>query len=474
MIENLDVNGLKYFEEICKIPRGSGNTKGISDYLVKFATDLGLKTIQDEKFNVIVYKDGTGTSTEPVIIQSHIDMVCEKNADSNHDFLKDPIELLVKGDFITANGTTLGADNGVAVAYSMQILASNDLVHPPLEFVFTTDEETGMFGAHALDVSLFKGKTLINVDNEDEGEFVVSCAGGRRVDVFIPVNTIDVPTDFKAFTLTMNGLHGGHSGVDITKELGNSNILLARTVYEIGKNTTYYISNINGGGQDNAIPRECSLNIFVPNDFDIEKSVNEFLSVLKNEYEATDKDINLVLTSINDDKCFSLDCSKNVINAILSMPNGILHMNLAINLPETSTNLGVIKTEDGKVRLSSALRSSKPSRLQLIADKISSVAFLANAEVNLRPSYPGWDFKAESKIRGIFVDTYKEQTGKDAKVEGIHAGLECGIFADKIDGLDIISVGPTILSPHSPNERVDYKSMDRTYDLLIKVLEKLA
>lgn len=476
MIDDLDVKGLDYFKELCKIPHGSGNQRAISDYLKKFGEDLGLKTIQDEKLNVIIYKNGTGESKEPLILQGHMDMVCEKNSTSNHDFLNDEIKLQVSGDFITATNTTLGADNGVAIAYAMEILASKDLKHPPLEVVFTTDEETGMFGAHGLDGNLFKSKTMINIDNEDEGIFVASCAGGRRVDITVPMQQTRLNSnDFKAYSVKIDGLLGGHSGIDSAEERGNSNVLMARFCNKLIKKTDCYISSINGGAQDNAIPRECVMEVLVAKDFDIKSEADEFLKVIKSEYALSDKNVNLEVSECDFKECFTLDSTKNIVNTILTMPNGILNMNYAIKgLPETSTNLGVVKTNGKEIALRSALRSSKQSRLDLIVDKIVAVADFVGAATNVGAAYPGWEYKEESKIRDIFVEEYKKQTGEDAKILAIHAGLECGIFSSKIPGLDIISLGPTIMDPHTPFEKVDYKSMDRTFELIKNVLERLS
>ncbi len=474
MIENLNVRGLKYFQEISKIPRGSGNRKAISDYLTKFGQDLGLKTIQDEELNVIIYKDGTGSSKDAIILQGHFDMVCEKNSDSNHDFLNDEIKLIVDGDFIHADNTTLGADNGVAIAYAMEILASNDLKHPPLEVVFTADEETGMFGAHGLDMSLFSAKKMINIDNEEEGVFVVSCAGGQRVDVEVPVKFSSNNSDFVAYELKISGLLGGHSGIDCDKERANSNKLMARVALEISKKTDFNIISINGGAQDNAIPREAFLKVLVPKNFDINEVAKNMLETFKNEFSATDKNINLEVLKTEFSNSLSREDSMKVINSILLMPSGIMNMNKAINIPETSTNLGVVITESDKVILRSALRSAKASRLGLMADTMVSLAHRVEGVCNVNKPYPGWEYKDESDLRDLFVSTYKELTGKDAVVEGIHAGLECGIFASKIDGIDIIAVGPDIFDPHTPKEKFDYKSMQRTFDLIKVVLEKLS
>ncbi len=474
MIEKLDVAGLKYFQEISKIPRGSGNRKAISDYLTKFGNDLGLKTVQDEEMNVIIYKDGTGSSKDAVMLQGHFDMVCEKNSTKVHDFLKDEIKLIVDGDYIHADETTLGADNGIAIAYAMEILASNDLKHPPLEVVFTADEETGMFGAHGLDMSLFSAKKMINIDNEEEGVFVVSCAGGQRVDIQVPVNFTDDYKDLDAYEIKINGLVGGHSGIDADKERGNSNKLMARVLLEISKETDINIMHISGGAQDNAIPREALAKVLVPQGYDITKTVENMKATFVSELMSSDSGVNVEVATCNSEKAMSREDSMKVINTIYLMPNGVQHVNKAVNIPETSTNLGVVITNENNVVLRSALRSSKASRLMVMADTMVSLAHRVDGVCNVNKPYPGWEYKAESKLREVFVETYKEQTGKDAVIEAIHAGLECGIFASKIENLDIIAVGPSIFDPHTPKEKVDYKSMARTYDLLKEVLSKLS
>ncbi len=297
MINKLDVSGLEYFKEISKIPRGSGNREAISNYLKAFGESLGLKTIQDEEKNVIIYKHGTGSSEEPVILQGHFDMVCEKNGTKIHDFMKDEIKLIVDGEFIHADETTLGADNGVAIAYAMEILASKDLKHPPLEVVFTADEETGMFGAHGLDMSLFKSKKMINIDNEEEGVFVVSCAGGQRVDIQIPIEYISNDT-FKAYEIKIDGLVGGHSGIDADKERGNSNKLMARVLDSIAKSTPFNLASVNGGAQDNAIPREASATVLVPNDYDIKSTVENMKNIFKSELLSSDPLVDVSCCSI--------------------------------------------------------------------------------------------------------------------------------------------------------------------------------
>lgn len=475
MIDDLKISGLKYFKEISKIPRGSGNRKAISDYLTKFGNDLGLKTIQDEQSNVIIYKDGTGSSEDAIILQGHFDMVCEKNSSSNHDFLKDGIELIVDGDFIRANETTLGADNGVAVAYIMEILASKDLKHPPLEVIITSDEETGMFGAHGLDMSLFSAKKMINVDNEEEGVFVVSCAGGQKVDVSIPVNFVDPEACKSFYEIKFNGLSGGHSGIDSDKERANANKLMGRVALEISKQTTLNIVSLNGGAQDNAIPREATLKVAVDSGFDIKSVADKMLNIFSHEYSLSDKNVNIDVLEIKEEKYLSVEDSIKAISLILLMPNGIQNMNSAIvGLPETSTNMGVVTTKDNSINVRSALRSSTVSRLTLMVNQMDCLANTLGGTCIAGTPYPGWEYKEKSEIREVFINAYKEQTGKDAVIEAIHAGLECGIFATAIKDLDIIAVGPTIDHPHTPSEKLDYKSMQRTYDLIKAVLEKLS
>ncbi len=473
MIDKLDIKGLNYFEEISKIPRGSGNREAISNYLADFGRSLGLKTVQDEELNVIIYKDATSNSKKPVMLQGHFDMVCEKNSTKEHDFLKDEIKLIVDGDFIHADETTLGADNGIAIAYAMEILASKDLKHPPLEIVFTADEETGMFGAHGLDMSLFKAKRMINIDNEEEGVFVVSCSGGQRVDIQVPVNFDEENKNMSAYQISIGGLLGGHSGMDINKERANANKLMARTLFSLEKLTDMRIISVNGGAQDNAIPREAFIKVLVEKDFDIKAFVNDIGKTFKDEYSMTDKNINLEVEEIENEKCLSKEDTKRAINSLMLIPNGVQNMNLAVNIPETSTNLGVVITESGKIVLRSALRSSKASKLSLLVDNFKSLADSVDGVCNANKSYPGWEYKEQSDIREVFVNTYKELTGKDAVIEAIHAGLECGIFASQIESLDIIAVGPDIFDPHTPKEKFDYKSMQRTFDLLVNVLEKL-
>ncbi len=475
-INDIKVSGIEYFKEISAIPRGSGNSEAISEYLFKFGQGLGLKTIKDDSNNIIIFKEGTGTSTEPIILQGHYDMVCEKDSSSNHDFLKDGIKLLVDGDYIHADRTTLGADNGVAVSFAMELLADNSLKHPPLEVIFTCDEETSMVGAHNLDMTMFKSKRMINIDNEHEGVYVVSCAGGQRIDLQLPITYIECDKNLKAYEININGLLGGHSGMDVSKEKANANKLIGRVLCEIlNEAKEFAISQVSGGQQDNAIPRESVAKVLVNKDFDMKALIAKMQENFNNEYELSDKDINIDLTETEVTKCLSLKDSKRIISSILLMPNGIQNMNCAIKgLAETSTNLGVLINTDDKFILRSALRSSMPSRLELMKNTMIAIAHSLDGVCNINKPYPGWKYQTESKMRDILMETYKEQTGEEGKIEAIHAGLECGIFASKIKDIDIISLGPTLVNPHTSKEAVDYKSMQRTYDLLTLVLEKLS
>ncbi len=469
----------EHFKNISEIPRGSGNEKGISDYLVSFAKNLGLEVIQDKALNVIIKKPASkGYESAPtVIIQGHLDMVCEKNKDTIHDFLKDPIELVVKGDKIYANGTTLGADDGIAVAYAMALLEDNTIEHPALEILMTTDEETGMTGAMALSKEDISGKILINIDTEEEGYLLVSCAGGIRTKSSVKLEKEEIKNE-KLYTISIRGLKGGHSGTEINKWRGNSNKLLGRVLMDIYNSMEVSLISVDGGSKNNAIPREADGIIAIKKE-DKETLVNlieKWNSIFKKELETQDKDVKVTLNEVNDsiNSKFTKATTERVIKLLYLYPNGVNTMSVNIeDLTESSTNLGIVKTNEDSVEFDSAVRSSVPTLVDEIVTRIKEVTELLGGEFESSAGYPAWQYKKESKIRDICERVYKEMTGKEAVVYAIHAGVECGLFEEKLGELDMISFGPDIRDAHTPQENLSIQSTENVWNYLLEVLKNI-
>lgn len=483
MINELESNRVFfYFEEISKIPRGSYNEKAICEYLCEFARNTNLEYISDDLYNVIIKKEGTkGYEDAPVVaLQGHTDMVCEKNKDVSHDFLKDPIKLIYDGDFLKADRTTLGADNGVAVAMSLAVLEASNISHPPIEAIFTSCEEVGMDGAMGLDTKNLKCDMFINIDSEDEGIFTVGCAGGTKADIEIPISYEEVENleDFEIYNLGITGLMGGHSGIDIIKWRANSNILLARLLDKILKNIR--VCEIFGGSKDNAIPREAEAVILVKKEKlgEISEFIIEFEKMCKDEYHNTDPNL-----KISFEKCerenisvFSGESIENVISVIITLPNGIRSMSTDVDgLVESSMNVGVVVTsiDDSKVEITASIRSAVSSRKYFIMQQVEAIIKMSGGIVEFRGDYPAWEYSKNSKLRDKCLEVYKELSGKEAKVEIIHAGLECGLFYEKMPNLDIISFGPDLYDIHTPDERASIYSIDRSWKFLQKLLESI-
>ncbi|SEF39883.1 dipeptidase D [Caloramator fervidus] len=469
-----------YFEEISKIPHGSGNEKALSDWLVKFAKEHNLEVIQDEAYNIIIKKPGTkGYENAPVVIlQGHMDMVCEKNKDTEHDFEKDPLKLRVEGDYIYATGTTLGADNGIAIAYALAILASKDIPHPPLEVLLTVEEETGMGGAQKLDGSLLKGRILINMDSEEEGKLLVSCAGGVRTRHILKINWADVKKELCAYTISIRGLKGGHSGMDIDKGRGNSNKIMGRILNDLLNSLEFELAEINGGSKMNAIPRECDAVILInENDKEkLENKIKEWDSILKNELSASDPLVSVTLNKCdkNIEKVFSKETKEKAIAALMLIPNGIKTMSMHINgLVESSTNLGVVVTENESIKFESAIRSSVKTLKYAILEEAKTVAKVIGMELVADSDYPEWQYNPDSKLREIMIKVYKEMFGKEPEIYAIHAGVECGLLSEKLGGADMISFGPNLYDVHTPNEHMSISSVQRMWKYLLKVLEAI-
>ncbi|MDR2939060.1 MAG: aminoacyl-histidine dipeptidase [Clostridiales bacterium] len=470
---------LDFFEGISKIPRGSGNEKGISDYLCSWAKARGLYVFQDESLNILIKKPGSKgyENSAPVIIQGHLDMVCEKNMDTEHDFLKDPIKTYIDGDFIKAKGTTLGADNGIAVAMAMEILDRQDLLHPPIEVLMTTEEEVGLCGARAFDTSLLSGKYLINLDSGSEGEFLSSCAGGVTASLSIPLLYEAKPEGYADYNIFIKGLIGGHSGTEADSGRANSVVLLGRLLNAIYKTNKACLLNIAGGSADNAIPRESSATISIKEDGiqEITSLIEEYIAIFKKEYDGVDDGLSIVFEKSAEASLEALtnESGMKIIFALTLLPNGVSNMSMDLEgLVETSNNIGVIEIKSGSAIISSSIRSSRASKKEMLVNKFENLAQLLGGVLELKGNYPGWEFKPGSEIRKMFLDTYKEMFNKEGEVKAIHGGLECGIFTEQT-GIDAISLGPDLFSAHNPDEKLSISSSKNIFNLVIRVLEKL-
>lgn len=480
ILQNLEPKAVfQYFEDISNIPRGSGNEKGISDYLLNFGKELGLESIQDEALNVIIKKPGTpGYENAPtVIIQGHMDMVCEKNNGVEHDFEKDPLKLRIVDDYIYATDTTLGADNGIAVAYAMAILASNDIPHPPIEVLLTTDEETGMSGAMAIKKENLQGKILINLDNEEEGYLLVSCAGGVRSTATLKVDEQEIGSK-KLIKINISGLKGGHSGMDIIKERGNSNKILGRVLKGLLREVKFNLVSLNGGSKNNAIPREAEAIIAVnPNDENTAiEVINNWNNIIENELRAQDPGLKIEasITDIKTCKEFTDESTKKVVDLLYIYPNGINSKSTEIEgLVESSTNLGVLTTKDGVVEFDSAIRSSIPSLKEEIVLRSKTIVELLGGKFETTSDYPGWEYDPNSKVRDICQKVHKDMYGKEAKIVAIHAGVECGLFNEKLGNLDMISFGPNLYDVHTPDEHMSISSVKNCYEYLLGILKEI-
>ena len=481
-LENLKPQSVfKYFSEISKIPRGSGNEKQISDYLVNEGKRLGLEAIQDDALNVVIKKKATpGYENSPiVIIQGHMDMVCEKNKGTEHDFEKDPIKLRVDGDYLYATDTTLGADNGIAVAMGMALLASTDIPHPALEVVFTSDEEESMNGAMKLNGDLFKGQYIINIDSEEEGTITVSCAGGVTAIVTIDKAYKDVDSKV-AYIIDIKGLLGGHSGMEINKQRANSNVLMGRVLNHLVNHVNMNVDlvSVSGGAKNNAIPREAEAVILVDKNDEakLEQELDNILKVFKNEFKTSDPNIQLLSKKSDDnyDKALTDEVRDNYIAVTNLMPAGIQTMSMDIEgLVESSTNLGVIHNNDDAIVFEFATRSSVKSLKDVINSKMTLLCNRLGVKLELEDDYPEWEYAKDSKLEQICVDTYEEVTGKKPHITAIHAGLECGLLLDAIKGAQAVSIGPNLFDVHTPNEHLDIKSTERTWDYLLAILKNI-
>ncbi|MBC7958514.1 MAG: aminoacyl-histidine dipeptidase [Vallitaleaceae bacterium] len=472
-----------FFSQISDIPRESGNEKAISDYLKNFAQERGLFVRQDEYLNILIKKPATpGYEKAPIVIlQGHMDMVCEKNAGTVHDFLKDPLKLVIEGDFLKADGTTLGGDNGIAVAYALALLDASDLPHPGLEVIVTTDEEVGLTGALAMDVSDVEGKYFVNLDSEEEGEFVVSCAGGLRAIFKMPLQYQKVERSaYNQVNLSIKGLKGGHSGVEIDKNRANANMLTGIVLCKLNDALDdLKVLTVSGGMKDNVITREGFSTILVnKNSMKVyEDALLDVIAEIQYEYKTSDPDIQITSEVVECDpsiQVLSKQSKEDLIFLLMSFPTGIQAMSAEIpGLVESSINLGKLRIEEDELVFEFATRSSVKSRkqrmvrtLQMFADKVGGTCIETK-------KYPEWPFKSQSKLLDQCVATYEKLYGRKPIVKGLHAGLESGVFLEKLPHLEAISFGPDLFDVHSPDERLSIPSTKRTWEYLTEVLKSL-
>lgn len=482
----------RFFEEISQIPRGSGNEQAVSDHIAAFARGKGLRVEQDTHNNLIIYKPGSPGYADhaPLILQGHLDMVCEKNMGTEHDFLCEPIKLRIDGDFISAEGTTLGADNGIAVAMCMALVDADDVAHPPLEIVLTADEEAGMSGAENIDASLLTARRMINMDTDHEGTFFAGCAGGVRASFSLPIGEwAQADEDALFYEIVIKGLKGGHSGEEIDKERGNSIRLLARLLRRLDDVCDMRIQHVSGGMKINAIPREASALITIrPEDAaHAIATVEAFNKEIAIEYRTADPGLTVTLKKQDRytlgiqerelkwrDTFMPLETGRALINILLLLPLGPLHMHTEIpNLVETSCNIGVLETKTDSINIEIMPRGAVSSRVQVVKAQITALAALTGAQVTFSHEYPGWAYNPASPLKEEVVALYHSMYNKDPKVAAIHAGLECGILGDKLPGLDIISFGPNAWDIHTPDERLSISSTERVWVFLLALLEKL-
>lgn len=465
---------MHFFEQMSAIPRGSGNTKAISDWCVAFAKERGLEYHQDDHDNVILVKEATPgyESAVPVIIQGHLDMVCQKDADCDKDMATQGLDLETDGEYVWAKGTTLGSDDGIAVAMALALLDAKDIPHPRLEAVFTADEEIGMVGALAMDVSPLKGGRLINIDADTEGVFTVSCAGGNMTRCCLPLTR--APFAGQGLRITVQGLQGGHSGMEIHKGRGNSNQLLGRVLRSMAAATELRLISAEGGMKDNAIPGEASALVVVSDAAAAQAAAAEMDAALKNELRVTDPKVEVRTEPVAPEGQPADQMSTRRAMCLLTCaPVGVQAMSADIEgLVQTSLNLGILRTEGDELVASFCIRSSVESQKEMLKDRLACLMERLGGTAEFSGDYPGWAYDPDSALRKLMVEVFREQYGKDPKVEAMHAGVECGLFAGKIPGLDCVSIGPDLLEIHTPRERMSVSSVQRVWAFLLEVLRR--
>lgn len=470
----------KYFYEITQVPRPSKHEEKIIKYLEEFATIHKLEFEKDEVGNIVIRKQAyKGYENKPwVVLQSHMDMVCEKHSFIEFDFNKDKLQLFIDGDWVKAKGTTLGADDGIGMAVQLAILSDKTIEHGPLECLFTVDEETGLTGAFALKAGFLKSNILLNLDSEDDGEFFIGCAGGKDVEGRFEIKYRDCLNNCASFKISVSGLKGGHSGDDIEKGLGNSNKILARFIWENQDQFKIKISHFDGGNLRNAIPREAFAVVCVPQDLkDIFiNEVKKYDATIKKELFITDSDVKIELEDhkVAIKQVFDKEFQNKLLNTIMAIPHGVIAMSQDIKgFVETSTNLASVKIVENQVIIATSQRSSVESAKNNICNIVASVFELAGAEYKVGNGYPGWTPNPNSSVLKIAVESWKNLYNTEPHVRAIHAGLECGLFSEKYPNMDMISYGPTLRGVHSPDERLLIPTVQKFYDLTLEILKKI-
>lgn len=469
-----------YFEDICQVPRPSKKEEKIIKFLLDFAEKHELEAKKDHIGNVLISKPATAGKehVKPVVLQSHIDMVCEKNSETKFDFDTDAIRPWIDGEWVRAEGTTLGADDGIGMATQMAVLTATDIAHGPIECLFTVDEETGLTGAFELKEGFFESRTLINLDSEDDGELFIGCAGGIDTIAKFPFIYESAPENGFAFRVKVTGLKGGHSGDEIHKGLGNANKILNRFLWDMTRECDLRLSEIDGGNLRNAIAREASAVCVVPAKFKEQSRIafNILFHDVQVELKATEPDMRMKLESVDlPSKVIDLDTQNRLLNALYACPHGVIEMSRDIEgLVETSTNLASVKMMEDHILVTTSQRSSVESAKDDIANMVLSVFELAGAEARHTDGYPGWAPNTESEILKITKASYMNLFGEEPLVRAIHAGLECGLFLEKYPGMDMISFGPTIRGAHSPDERINIETVQKFWKHLVDVLDNIA
>ena len=475
ILEHLEPRGVfRFFEELCAIPHGSSNTKAVSDWLMDFARERGLEAYQDGLNNVIIIKEATSgyESAEPVILQGHMDMVCEKAPGCAKDMEKEGLDLAVDGDAVYAEGTTLGGDDGIAVAMALAILDADDIPHPRLEAVFTVDEEIGMLGATALDVSMLRGRRMLNLDSEEEGVFTVGCAGGNLTQCTLPLTR--APYAGKALTVTVGGLRGGHSGAEIDKGLGNANMLMGRLLYAASRKAELRLVEVNGGLKDNAIPRETVATLVTTDPEAVLAVCRELDAQLKNEYRTTDPNVFVTAAESTASLPMDDDTTRRVLCFLTCAPNGIQAMSADMpGLVQTSLNLGILKTEKDAVIASFCVRSSIDGQKQMLVERLTCMTEALGGTVEVFGDYSGWEYRPDSPLRELLGEGFTQQYGHAPRIEAIHAGVECGIFSGKLPGLDCVSMGPDLTEIHTCREKLYISSVQRLWTMVLETLKRM-
>lgn len=466
---------LEIFEQLCGIPHGSGNLDAVTDYCEKFAKDRKLEVFRDDFHNLIIKKNATAgyENSAPVIIQGHTDMVCEQSSDCKKNMETEGLDLCLDGDMLYAKGTTLGGDDGVAVAVALALLDASDIPHPPLEVVLTSDEEIGMLGAEKLDCSLVKGRRMLNLDSEDEGVFTAGCAGGNRTECVIPVSREKF--DGTALKVTVNGLRGGHSGEMINRGRANSSMLLGRALDLLGAACDMRVVSVDGGLKDNAIPVESVGVVVVSDEKAARETLEKFGNELKNEYRTSDPDVRVFAEATTSATLpLTKADSEKAVTLLTCMPNGLIELSPDIaGLPQTSLNLGILTTSETEITASFCVRSSISSQKEMLKNRLTRMTKLLGGTVTYFGEYPAWEFRPDSPILTLCADVFEKKFGKKPVITAIHGGLECGLFSEKMPGLDCVSFGPDIFDIHTPREKLSVSSLNRTWEFVLEVLKEM-